>query len=191
MKTDDELIESYGSGDERAFAELLDRYLDTVYAFALRLVGSRDDAEDIAQETFLKAWKSLARFRKGANFKTWLLAIARNTAIDRLRKKRHLLFTELTREDDDDFEHSVRDDTPLAPVLYDERLAAETLEEAVGKLPPHYREIVILRYREGLTLEESAHVLKVPLNTAKSRDRRAQIALRKLIEPGKGGTTYT
>ena len=65
MKTDDEVIAAYEAGDEHAFAELLDRYLDNVYSFALRLTGSKEEADDVAQETFLKAWKNLKRFPEG------------------------------------------------------------------------------------------------------------------------------
>lgn len=184
MKTDDELIAAYEAGEEPAFAELLDRHLDAVYSFALRLTGTKEEADDIAQETFLKAWKHLKRFRKGANFKTWLFSIARNTSIDYLRKKKPILFRELSRkENDEDFEHGIIDTTPRAEVLFDEHLSTERLEGAIAQLAPLYREIIILHYREGLTLDEASRVLEMPLNTVKSRDRRALIALRKLLEP--------
>lgn len=191
--TDDELIAAYEAGDQSAFSTLLDRHLGSVYNFALRLTGRGEDADDIAQETFVKAWKNLSRFRKGASFKTWLLSITRNTAIDHLRKKKPLLFAEFGREDEDtDFEHSLPDKSQGAEQEFDDSLQKETLEGGMRQLPVIYREILILRYREGLSLEESARVLKVPLNTAKSRDRRAQQALHNLIghtEPKEGSDT--
>ena len=183
MKTDDELIEGYEAGDESAFSELLDRYLDAVYSFALRLTGSKDDAEDVSQETFLKAWKSLKRFRKGANFKTWLFAIARNASIDSLRKKKPALFGQLSWADGEEFEHGIADNAPSADVLLDRDFSKGRLDEALANIAPIYREILLLHYHEDMTLEEAALTLDIPLNTAKSRDRRALIALRKLLEP--------
>jgi len=184
MKTDDELIVEYESGNEAAFTELLDRYLDAVYSFALRLTGVKEEADDIAQETFLKAWKNLKRFKKGANFKTWLFSIARNTAIDFFRKKKPKLFAEFSRHDDgEDFEHGIADTAPSAGILFDERLSAERIDRALAQLAPIYREVILLHYREALTLEEAAQALNIPLNTAKSRDRRALIMLRELLEP--------
>lgn len=184
MKTDDELIAAYEAGDERAFSELLDRYLDAVYSFVFRMTGSKEESEDIAQDTFLKAWKNLKRFREGANFKTWLFSIARNTTVDFFRKKKPMLFSEFSRHDDDEeYEHSIRDTAPSAGILFDERLSSETVDRALATLAPIYREIILLHYREALTLDEAARTLKIPLNTAKSRDRRALGMLRELLEP--------
>lgn len=183
MKTDDELIAEYEAGDESAFAELLDRHLDAVYSFALRLTGSKDEAEDVAQETFFKAWKSLKRFRKGANFKTWLFAIARNASIDSLRKKKPALFGELSFADGEEFEHGLADNTPSAGTMLDQEISKGRLDEALATLAPIYQEILLLHYHGEMTLEEAALTLGIPLNTAKSRDRRALIALRKLLEP--------
>src|SRR6185295_15729374 len=172
MKTDEELIESYESGNESAFSELVERHLPALYTFLTRMVGSREEAEDIAQNTFLKAWKYLRRYKKGANFKTWLFAIARNSAIDHLRKKKMLYFGSFSKnESDDEFEHSLKDMEPLQDISFDAHLKVEALEDALQQLSPLYREIILLHYREGLTLEESSKVLGIPLNTAKSRDR--------------------
>src|ERR1700761_954795 len=91
IRSDEELIAAYLSGEEAAFGELTQRHLRQVYSFALRLVGDSAAAEDISQETFLKAWKSLQKYDESSSkFKTWLLRIARNTAIDYLRKKKHV-----------------------------------------------------------------------------------------------------
>jgi len=182
MKTDDELIEGYERGDEASLSLLIGRYLTPLYNFAFRVVGKREDAEDIVQETFMKAWKHLGRFRKGANFKTWLFSIARNTAIDHLRKKRPLSFSAFEGEEEGaDYEQMIPDSTKLPDELAEMRLTAEFLERALDALPPIYREIIVLHYQEEMTLEESAEAIGIPLNTAKSRDRRALIALRKLL----------
>jgi RNA polymerase sigma-70 factor (ECF subfamily) len=185
-QSDDELITAYEKGDEQAFTVLVDRHLAGVYSFALRLVGSKEEAEDIAQQTFVKAWKNLGRFRKGMKLRTWLLTIARNAAIDEMRKKRPALFSEFMKEDEESgMEERLPDVSPGADEHFDMTLRAEALEAALEKISPPYREILILHYREALTLEEAARALGIPLNTAKSRDRRALIALRKILGPRK------
>lgn len=181
-KSDDELVAAYAAGDESAFAVLIERHLPAVYSFAYRLIGNAEEADDVAQDTFVKAWKHLKRFQKGAKMKTWLLSIARNTAIDFLRKKRPSLFSEFGSEDDAAFEERLADAGPSAETRFDEQLNAERVDAALATLPPRYREVVLLHYREGMTLDETARTLGIPLNTAKSRDRRALIALRKLLE---------
>lgn len=184
-RSDDELMNASEAGDEGAFALLVDRYLPAVYSFAYRLVGTKEEADDVAQETFLKAWKNLQRFRRGMNLKTWLFSIARNTAIDSLRKKRPTLFSEFKTENEEaDFEHRIADTEASAEEKLDRALDVERLDAALKNLSPLYREVVLLRYHEGLTLEETAAALNIPLNTAKSRDRRAILALRKLLERG-------
>src|SRR3974390_42366 len=98
-RTDEELIAGYVQGDEEAFTLLVQRHLKTVYSFVVRFVGDEQEAEDIVQETFLKAWKSARHYRAEASrFKTWILRIARNTAIDYLRKKKHIVFSAFENE---------------------------------------------------------------------------------------------
>ena len=87
------------------------------------------------------------------------------------------------REDDDDFEHGIPDTAPTAGALFDAQLSVERIDRALAELAPMYREVILLHYREALTLDEAARILKVPLNTLKSRDRRALIMLKKLLEP--------
>ena len=186
MKTDDQLLEAYAAGDESAFAELVEKHLQSVYAFIYRLVGKKEEAEDIAQETFVKAWKNIKRFKKGMNLKTWLFAIARNSSIDYLRKRKALMFSDLSRDDDsEEYEHGIRDTAPTAEMLFDAKESTIRIEAALQKMPLMYREIIILHYREEMTLDEAAHMLNIPLNTAKSRDRRALQALRKHLGPEK------
>lgn len=187
METDDELITASIAGDERALSILMDRYLSPVYSFALSITSNKEDAEDIAQETFFKAWKNLKRFKLGAPFKTWLFAIARNTAIDYARKKKPALFAELIHPlADEDIEHSLADTTPQPDVLFETTERVEFITHALSLLSPLYREILTLHYREEFTLQEISGLLDIPLNTVKSRDRRALQALRELLAPKNG-----
>lgn len=187
MEEDAELIASYLAGNEAAFAELTERHLASAYALALRLTGEREAAEDVVQESFVKAWRALGRYaRESASFKTWFARIVRNTAIDSLRKKKHVPFSAFAEE---------AGESPIAEVageedLPDELVAREhdrqAVERAVATLPFAYREVLALHYGEQLTFEEMARVTGTPANTLKSRHRRALLALRERLHPREG-----
>lgn len=163
-------------------SDLVKRYLKSVYNFALRLVNDREAAEDIAQETFIKTWKNLGRFETGRNFKTWLLTIAHNTAIDWLRKKRVLVFSDFENDNgDNSFVDSIADPTPLPEEMMAQKETGKLLEKALVKLSLLDREILTLHYEQNLTFEEIGQILNQPLNTVKSRHHRALATLRKFL----------
>src|SRR3989344_8510202 len=96
-KIDEQLISDYLEGDEKSLGVLVDRYLVNIYNFAYKLVNDRQVANDISQESFIKAWKNIRKYRQGSNFQTWLLTITRNTAIHLFRgEKKNLFFLSLT-----------------------------------------------------------------------------------------------
>lgn len=181
MRSDDELIEEYIAGEQDAFALLIERYLKQVYNVALRIVTTTYDAEDITQETFVKVWRNISKYRRGENFRAWLFKIARNTAIDNLRKRGDLSLSEFQDYDDGDAPYAtVIDPSPTpyeATALADERTG---IENYLQKLSLGDREILLFHYRDGLTFREIGDILGESLNTAKSRHRRALESLRKL-----------
>ncbi|MEK7631048.1 MAG: RNA polymerase sigma factor [Patescibacteria group bacterium] len=177
-KTDSQLVSEYIVGDDAALEVLVARHLTLTYRFVYKMTGNAQDAEDITQETFIKAWRALKTFDQHKNFTTWLLTIAKRTAIDMLRKKRGLSFADFQ---DDDGANRLIDmlaadsRSPLAEAEGIEvRAAAENLSDP-------YREIISLHYDDGLSLEEISMRLEKPANTIKSQHRRALIALRKLL----------
>lgn len=153
--------------------KIIRQYLRPVYNFAHRFSGNRQDAEDISQETFLKVWKNIKKYREGENFKTWLFAIARNTAIDHLRKKKALVFSDLEKDGEDSIT-----ETLAGAVSLEEELPKYILKQ----LPADYKEIIILKYGNDFTFDEIAKILNKPLNTVKSQHRRALILLRKFLD---------
>jgi len=182
--TDEELIVATLAGDDRAFPELVSRYMQPLYNFILRLSGSAADAEDISQEAFVKVWKNLKKYRQGESVRAWIFTIARNTTIDWLRKRRNLVFS--------DFENAEGENPLLATLtavepLQDELFAREedraVLEGAFVQLSVLHREVLTLHYVEGLTFDEIGKVLKAPLHTVKSRHHRALIRLREIMAP--------
>ncbi|MCX6739237.1 MAG: sigma-70 family RNA polymerase sigma factor [Candidatus Parcubacteria bacterium] len=182
MERDDrQLIASAIAGDDDAFAFLVTRHLPAVYNFAYRF-GGKEEADDIAQETFFKIWKNLKKFRPEENFKTWMFSIARNTTIDYMRKKRDIAFSNFENADGENFlEETLTDTEPLADEIFARAEKEKRLEKFLAKLSPLYREVLILHYQNNFTFEEIGQILKKPLHTIKSQHRRALIILRTLI----------
>lgn len=184
-KTDSDLINLYFSGDENALKFLINRHIKAVHDFVLHFTGAKDDTDDIVQETFLKAWKNLKKFRKDGNFKTWLFAIARNTAIDFLRKKKYSVFSSFETESGNGLTDTLEDPAPLSEELFALAEDKETLGCSLAGLAPTHRETMLLRYQSDFTFDEIGKILGKPLNTVKSQHRRALIALRKILEDEK------
>ena len=158
-------------GDRLAFTELARRHQNRVFRFLLRLTGSRDDALDLAQEAFLRAWQALPGWRPEAKFATWLFGIARNAAVDLLRRRGvvEAAAPEALPERPDTAA------TPFARAEAAERL--RLLERALAALSPEHREILLLREIEEMAYEDIAATLSVSEGTVKSRLSRARAAV--------------
>lgn len=186
MNDDRSLIEDAQDADDGAFRMLMEQHMDAVYGFCVRILNNREEAEDVAQETFLKAWKYIKRFDPEKKFRTWLFAIAKNTSTDYLRKRRSLPFSSLDREDDEgSFAENIPDDELLPDALFERAGAAEEVQAALGTLSPRDRALFALRYEQELSFEEIADVLDTPANTVRSLHRRALMKLRKELEKGR------
>lgn len=158
-------------GEGKAFSELVRRYQDRVYRFLLRLTRSPDDARDLTQDSFLRAYQGLDGWKPDAPFGTWLFRIARNAAFDRLRREKLVEFVEL----DEDAE--VPDPAPGPETTFAIAQHWRLLEAALERLPVGHREIILLREIEGLSYEEIGQVLDLRAGTVKSRLARARAAL--------------
>jgi RNA polymerase sigma-70 factor (ECF subfamily) len=175
--SDEELIEQYKNGDEIALPMLITRYFDMIYRYAYRFVNNTAAAEDIVQETFIKVWKYNSSHAKGAMVKPWLFRIAHNTAIDYIRKKKLVNFSELQMEEEVEFPDTNTD-------ILEESIAREAREKLTATLetlPARYREILVLRAEEQLTFEEIGEVLGKPVNTVKSLYRRGLLLLKETL----------
>ncbi len=180
------LIAQYRAGDNEAFERLVANHLEAVYSFVARYVGSGSEAEDIVQDVFIKVWKHLGRFDTQRNFRTWIFTIAKNTALDWLKKKKAITFSELTSKDETGqaFEETLTDlDEPTPPELFDQALDEKALSAGLAALPADYRAVVLLRLDSQLTFREIAETLNKPLNTVKSHYRRAVSILSERLGP--------
>lgn len=183
---DFKLIDMAVGGDDKAYAKLLQRYKRPVYHMILKMVRNIDDAEDLTMESFSKAFRSLARFKKDFTFSTWLFRIATNNTIDFIRKKKlNTLSIQNTFTDDDGQSVSidVEDDGTLNP--QDEAIKAqkeELIQVFVNMLPGKYQKLVRLRYFHELSYEEIAEELEAPLGTVKAQLHRARELMYDLVK---------
>lgn len=184
-RTDEELIADFVQGEEAAFSMLVERHLKTVYSFVVRFVGNSQETEDIVQETFLKAWKSARQYRQeSSKFKTWVLRIARNTAIDFLRKRKNIAFSEFENSEGQNvLAETVPDTAELQDELFARRQDIDALMKAIESLSVEAKEILLLHYTNGLTFLEIGELLGEPQNTVKSRHHRAIQSLKKILPP--------
>jgi RNA polymerase sigma-70 factor (ECF subfamily) len=168
-------------GKSSAFEELMRRYLRPVYGFLVNYLQEESAAEDCAQEAFFKAWKNSDQFKPQFKFKTWLFSIARNSALDYLKKKKTYSFSYLEK-DNEDWAENLADSAPSLEDIFSRLESKEKVEKILSILEPKDREILLLHYTEELTFEEIAMTLNEPLNTVKSRHLRVLRKLRDRLE---------
>ena len=168
------------AGDTAAFAALVRRHQDRVFGFILRMLDARDEAMELTQDVFVKAWQALPGWRPEARFSTWLLQIARNAALDQLRRRRLIQFAPL----DDGMD--VADTAPGPEARYASRQRQALLENALQQIAAEHREILLLREVEDLSYGELAAVLGIAEGTVKSRLARARAALLQHFRPHAG-----
>jgi len=177
LDTDADLVRRCLTSEEAAYALLLERHQGRVYSFLLRLVGNSHDAEDLAQVVFLKAFRSLGSFDPARPFHSWLFAVAHHAALDFLRARK----ADLSLDHDED---------PIEPVdaadgperLAETALDGALVERLIAALPPLYREALLLRHVEGLSVSDVAAALGLPEGTVKVRLFRARELMRRKWE---------
>ncbi len=176
---DTEIISKVLSGDHQAYAGLVNRYQNYVFTLALRMVKNREDAEEVAQDIFIKAYKYLAEFRGASKFSSWLYTIVNNTCISFLRKKRldvHSLDNEKV------FELADNQDSGLRSNMIEQKSRIAMVNQAINLLNPDDATIITLFYKGEQTLDEIAQALGLETNTAKVRLHRARTRLKEKME---------
>lgn len=167
-------------GELDAFEELVRRYEKRVYAVALRSSGSPEDAADIVQEVFLRAWRSIESFRGDSGFSTWLFRITMNMCVDFARHKHSQPQTQ-SIVDEEENERQVPDTAPTPEEHLENRELGRELAATLDEISEEHRRIVLLRDVSGMSYTEIADVLEISEGTVKSRLSRARIALRKVL----------
>ncbi len=163
-------------GDQKAYAELMQRYKDSIYFMALKMVNNKDDAMDLTVETFGKAFENIEKYKPDFAFSTWLFRIATNNCIDFIRKKRLNVVSlqSLSEEDKDEKQLQIASDTLNPEQTSIKKQESEKLKSIVEQLPQRYRTLIILRYYDEQSYEEIAQQLDLPLGTVKAQLFRAR-----------------
>jgi len=181
---DRQWIEQCLAGDESGYGHLLSRYRQGIYGLAYRMLGNAEDANDAAQETFVKAFTALDKYDHRFKFSSWLYRIATNHCVDTIRKRKgYTVSLEENEEEGKDLKSRLPDRNldPSESVHEGER--EEIMRRAIGQLDPMYRAVILLRHDQDLSYEEIASVLGLPVGTVKVRVHRARQRLRDLLAP--------
>ena len=181
--TDRELVARAGAGDQEAFEQLVRDNQNRVYSLAVRLVGDREEAADLAQEAFLKAWQGLSSFQGDSSFATWIYRLTTNVCIDYLRRKKRRQEVEpAVSLDDEDSGWAEPADAGQDPHRkLEEAERGRALARGLERLPEHQRQVLVMRELSGLSYQEIGAATGLDLGTVKSRIARARLALRKIL----------
>ncbi|PLR95499.1 RNA polymerase sigma factor SigW [Bacillus sp. T33-2] len=170
-------------GDQNAYAEIVELYKDRVFQLCFRMLGNRHEAEDMAQEAFIRAYININSFNQNLKFSTWLYRIATNLCIDRLRKKKpdYYLDAEVPGTEGLNMYSQVASDTELPEDELESLELQDMVQKEISKLPDKYRSVIVLKYIEELSLNEISEILDLPLGTVKTRIHRGREALRQQL----------
>jgi RNA polymerase sigma factor (sigma-70 family) len=185
VKEEDEiLIKEALAGKEKAFKLLLNKHHEAIYHVILKIVHNREEARDLVQETFMKAFGSLATYKSSYRFTTWLYRIAANSSIDYLRKKRIESFSldqpVETKNGTVGIELPDWTHNPETDLVSRQRMVS--MNEAINSLPKKYREVIIYRHKQDKSYEQIAEILEIPVGTVKARIFRARELLKKKLK---------
>jgi RNA polymerase sigma-70 factor, ECF subfamily len=180
--TDDELLKLVKGGNGSAFDSIVDRYYKGLFNFLLRMLSNREDAEDALHDTFIKAASGLEKYRMEGKFKSWLYAIAGNSALSKIReRKRRKILSAFRRDSGDESANPVDliPDESLAPAKgAEQRELSSLLESAVSSLPLLQKQVFLMRHASGLSFREISEALNIPVNTALGRMHYAVLKIR-------------
>ena len=183
------LVQAAIDGKQSAYAELMDRYRESIYYMMIKMVKNQDDADDLTIEAFGKAFNRLEQYSPSFAFSTWLFKIASNNCIDFIRKKRIKITSMDTGRMTDDgdvifFDAKATTLDPEEIIIQNQKI--KLMRDLVSKLKPRYKELIEKRYFEELSYEEIAEELNIPLGTVKAQLFRAREFLANMIEKTKG-----
>lgn len=176
-------IKQIKKGDQDAFAEIVELFKDKIYQLVYRMIGNSHEAEDIAQEAFIRAYININSFDVNRKFSTWLYRIATNLTIDRIRKKKpdYYLDAEVAGTEGLTMYSQVAADIALPEEEVETLELQGEIQRQILKLPDKYRSVIVLKYIDELSLIEISEILEIPVGTVKTRIHRGREALRQQL----------
>lgn len=180
MDADRAYVDQAKKGDRKAFRVLVERYQQQIAMTVVSMLGPSSEVDDVVQETFIKCYQSLDRFRGESSFLTYLKRIAVNKSLDALRRRKRFFGRFLSRDD----ENKHLPEPELDSVYdYERTEQSRLVHSAIQELPPNHRAVIVLRMIEGYSTEETAEMLNLPYGTVLSRLSRAQKKLKDILTP--------
>lgn len=180
--TDMEILAEVTAGNVEAYGKIVTRYSGRLYNFIYRFVGEKETAEDIVQETFLRAFKKRTEYRAIANFSTWLFTIAGNLAKSELRRRKRWRLFSIDRDEESDTGMELPDESMRPDKVAEASLANVQIKEAIQSLPENYRQVILLRDVQGMSYQEISEIVDCPVGTVKSRVNRARLKLQQKLK---------
>lgn len=184
-ESEKELIEKAKSGDVEAFEKLIEGCQKKVFNIAFRMIGNYDDASELAQEVFLKAYKSIKNFKGDSLFNTWIYKVTTNVCLDEIRKRKNKKVISLDEDieyDGSEIKRQIKDETPGPELTAESNELKKAVNESINVLPEDYKTVIILRDIQGFSYEEISNIINCPEGTVKSRINRARQALKKILQ---------
>lgn len=178
------LVERSKNGDISAFEMLVETYQKKVFNLAYRIIGNYDDANDLAQEAFIRIFRSISGFKGQSSFSTWIYRITTNVCLDEIRKRKNKLVQSLDEDiqtDDGEMQRQIMSDDPLPDEILEKQELRAVINDSLEELKEEYRIIITLRDIQGMSYEEIAKALDCPTGTVKSRINRARQALKNVL----------
>ena len=180
--SDMDILAEVGAGNVDAYGKIVGRYNGRLYNFIYRFVGDRETAEDIVQETFLRAFRKRKEYRAIANFSTWLFTIAGNLAKSELRRRKRWRMFSLERDEETDTGMELPDESARPDKVAESSIADVQIQQAIASLPDNYRQVILLRDVEGMSYQEISEIVDCPVGTVKSRVNRARLKLQQKLK---------
>jgi len=185
-RSDEDLTRAAQQGDMAAFAALFQRHRQMIANLTYRMTGNRDDADDLEQETFYRAYRSASTYKQIAKFSTWLYTIALNLCRNELRRRKHKFYSleEMAeREEEPGVRIDIEDESAKPERDVEQKELSELIKMAIDSLPEKFRQPLVLRDVQGLSYEETGEILNLPEGTVKSRINRARQRVKKILQP--------
>ena len=180
--TDMDILAEVGAGNVDAYGKIVAKYNGRLYNFIYRFVGDRETAEEIVQETFLRAFRKRKEYRAIANFSTWLFTIAGNLAKSELRRRKRWRMFSLERDEETDTGMELPDESARPDKVAESSIADVQIQEAIASLPENYKQVILLRDVEGMSYQEISEIVDCPVGTVKSRVNRARLKLQQKLK---------